>query len=327
MFNWRAKLFKLSLRFPFISKIIKVNDGFIEEPLKDDDWVFGASPLIKKVLQPDGQWTKFLPEDEKQQGYRVETMACTVFSFLNVLEMLAKRKEFGDWNKSDRFTAKLSGVSYNGNTQSRVMDSVRKLYGTVDEWVWPSNIDIFNWSQFYSVIPSDIQAKGFTFLNDYEVRYEAILTNASALKEGLKYSPIYLAGYAWAESLGLYRSWGNSNHAFTLVGYVDGSHWLAYDSYSPYLKKLAWNYQFYYPKLITLDKRGEQYNVNEVRKLIQRGWKYIIRAKSSGQIYELKTEGLKYISPQEWNKIAVQYASEQKILEGINEIDFNRLLS
>lgn len=324
--DWRAKLFKLSLKYPWISKNIKVSDGFIAEPLKEEDYIFGSSPLIKKVLQEDGQWTKFLPTDEKQQGRRVETMACTVFSALNVLEMLAKRKEFGDWNKSDRFTAKLSGVSYNGNTQSRVIDSIRKLNGTVDEAIYPSNIDEFDWSQFYAPIPPDIQAKGITFLNDYEVGHEAVWANTTSLKDALRYSPLWLAGYAWAESGGLYRSYGSPNHAFTLVGYVDRSHWLVYDSYSPFLKKLTWNYQFYYPKVITLNKRGEQYNIDEVRKLIQRGWKYIIRADARGEIYELKNDGLKYLSKDEWNSIAVQYASEQKILEGVNEIVFNRLL-
>jgi hypothetical protein len=91
--NWKSKLFKLCLKYPFLSRFIRIhNDGFIKEDLKPEDYTLGASPLIKGVLQADGQWDEFLPTDERQSGRRIETMACTCFSCLNVLETLAKRK-------------------------------------------------------------------------------------------------------------------------------------------------------------------------------------------------------------------------------------------
>lgn len=85
---------KIIDRFPIIGKYLHFNWGFIKEDLKAEDYTLGASPLIKGVLQPDGQWDEFLPSDERQSGRRIETMACTCFSCLNVIETLAKKKGF-----------------------------------------------------------------------------------------------------------------------------------------------------------------------------------------------------------------------------------------
>ena len=318
---------KIIDRWPKLQRWVKYNFGLIPEDLKPEDYIFGGlTSLTKKILQPSGQWLDFLPSEEKQQGRRVETMACTCFSCLNVLEMLAKKRDFGDWNKSDRFTAKLSGTSYNGNLQSRVLDSVRKVNGSVDESLWPANIDEFSWSEFYATVPKAIQDKGLIFVNDYEVGFEAVWSTANALKEALKYSPLYVAGFAWAESGGLYRSYGSANHAFTLVGYKDGEYWLAFDSYFPYIKKLAWNYSICFPKVITLNKRGASYNANEIKNLMNRGLAYIMRVMAAGEIYKLDTDKLTYISPEEWNNLNVELSADQKKLVGVSEEFFNRLL-
>lgn len=228
-------------------------------------------------------------------------------------------------NLSDRFLAKMSGVTPNGNSQSKVLDSLRKLHGAVPEEVWPSNIDEFSWNEFYSSIPQDIVDSGYKFVEEYEVGYEAVWSTPNALKAALQYSPLYVAGYAWSFSNGFYRS-GSPNHAFTLVGYVDGVCWFAYDSYYPFIKKLAWDYKFFYPKVITLNKRGEVYNLMEIKNLINRGFRWILRAEGAGEIYELKEDGLKYISAECWNNLQVQLSADAKKLVGITEDLYNKLL-
>ena len=320
--NFKLEIIK---RFPGLQRWIRYNYGLIPEKLKATDFIFGGLGVTKKVLRPDGQWTLWLPSDERQSGRRVETMACTCFSLLNVLEMLAKVKAYGEWNKSDRFSSKLSGVTRSGNSQSKVLDSVRKLHGIVNEEVWPSNIDDFSWSEFYASIPQDVVDSGFTFVNEYEVGYEAVWSTPNALKEALKYSPLYIAGFAWAYDGGFYRSYGNPNHAFVLVGYVDGQYWLAYDSYAPHLKKLAWDYKIFYPKVITLNKRGEIWNMAKIADLVKRGFKYIILPETFGEIYEIFPTELKKIEPAEWNNRAVQMSSDQKTLIGISNEYFNQL--
>jgi hypothetical protein len=317
---------KVIQKFPYIGKFLHFNYGLILEPLKETDYVFGASPLNKKILQPNGDWSEYLPAPERQSGRNLETMACTNFAALNVLEALFKRKYGLDKNFSDRFLAKMSGTGRNGNLQTTVLDTIRKI-GLVNEEDWPSNMDEFNWSEYYKEIPKDIKDKAKLFLNEYEVGYEAITPTITAMKEALKYSPLYVAGYAWYYSNGYYRSIGSPNHCFILYNIDQAiAYKKAFDSYDPFAKKLSSDFTIYYPKLITLNKKGEQYNTAEILNLIKRGLKYIMRVQAGGEIYEVSTEGLKYVSPEEWNNINVQMSANQKKLVGISEEYFQSLI-
>lgn len=324
--NYNLLKIKLVKKFPVLGKWLSTNWGLLIEPLKEEDYVFGASPLDKKILQPDSNWGQFLPIPERQSGRYLETMACTCFSALNVLEILFKKKYGQDKNFSDRFLAKMSRVSYNGNTQSRVLDTIRKI-GLVDEADYPSQMDDFNWNEYYKAIPQNIIDKALTFVNDWEVGYEAIMPTVTAMREALKYSPLYCAGYAWYNRGGLYYSLGSPNHCFIIYTIEQAiTYKRAFDSYEPYLKKLAANYVIYYPKLITLNKRGEKYNVNEIRNLMNRGLLYIMRVLGNGEIYKLDGNKLTYVSPEEWNNINVRLSADQKKLIGINEEVYNKLL-
>lgn len=317
---------KLVKKYPWIGKYLRTNWGFIPEELKETDYIFGLAGVNKKILMPSGDWSEFLPLPERQSGRIIETMACTCFSFLNVLEILFKKKYGLDKNFSDRFLAKMSGVSHSGNVQSRVMDTARNL-GLIDEQDWSSNIDDFDWSEYYAPIPGEVQAKAKLFLNDWAINYEAVTPTILAMKEALKYAPLYVAGYAWYYSGGLYHSLGIPNHCFVIYNIEQAiAYKRAYDSYDPFTKKLASDYQVFYPKLITLNKVGESFNTSSILDLIRRGLKYIMRVQGNGEIYELNPEGLRYISPEEWNNINVQMASEQHKLVGITEDFYNNLL-
>ena len=317
-------LFKLIQKFPFLSKLFTITDGLIIEPEDERDFIFGANTVDKVVLREDGQWLNFLPEDELQRGRRVETMGCTGYALLNVLEMVAKLKWGKQWNKSDRFTNKMSGTGRNGNSLSRVLESVRKYHGVVKEVNWPWSRDNFTWNDYYSGIPLDIQDIGTEWLENYGISYERVTYNKQLLMESLKYSPLYVAGYAWYQRKGLYQSYSTANHAFTIVGYVEGSHWLAYDSYSPHIKKLAWDFYIPWAYVVTLKKESD-FNVAEIQKLLDKGIKYIMRALASGQLYELTPEGLKYITPEEARDLGIKMLAVDKKLIGIPEDYYNKL--
>src|SRR3990167_263004 len=94
------------------------SDGFLPYTPKPEDWKFGA--IGGPVLAPDGQWLKYLPDGERQRKRNAETMACVSFSALNAFEALLKAKYGSTINRSDRFTAKKSGTSEEGNTFGRV---------------------------------------------------------------------------------------------------------------------------------------------------------------------------------------------------------------
>ncbi len=335
MLNYKLKLFKFYQKYPqfakYANKIINGNSGFQPENIKETDYIGGlGSPLIKKILQPDGQWIEYLPEDERQSGRNLESMACISFSLLNAIEILAKRKWGEVINLSDRFTAKNSGTSRNGNIQSRALDSVRKNHGSVNQPLWPNNTEEFNWNEFYASIPINIFGEGKDFIKKYTLGYEALWGNKQAIKEGLKYSPIYCAGYAWASEGGLYRSYGGANHAFLIVGYKEGEYWLAYDSYAPFVKKLAWDFQIVFPKLITLDKAGNVFDLVKIKKLLEKGVRYIMRADTAngghGEIYKLDETGIIYKTGQELTNEIVSELGREKELLPVSEEYFSNLI-
>lgn len=324
-------LFKLIQHLPWLSKIFNIHDGYIPDEESEKDYIFGADKLSKEVIRLDGQWSKYLPENELQKGRYVETMACTSFGLLNALEILAKCKFNLIWNKADRYSAKMSGTGKSGNGMRTVQDITRKTAGLVDETTYPWNRDKLNWNEYYQTVPINIRKIGASFLENYKLGYEKVWCNKQLMMEAIKYSPLYVAGYAWYAKNGLYRSYAQANHAFILIGYVEGSHWLAYDSYSPHIKKLDWDFQFGACYIVTLDQINKEFNQSEIDKLIKRGFKYILRAEKSaggkGEIYELSNSGLKELNNQEKINEAVKELASRKDLTGISEADYKNLLN
>jgi len=228
------------------------NYGLIPEIRKPEDWVFGGDTgIILEILQTNGHgWDEFLPQKETQSSVWLDVMGCVTFSALNVLETLAKRKFDEAWDKSDRFTAKLSGTTKNGNTVSNVAESIRKNDGIVDEenWAWDKNPSepVILWADYYTTIPLNIKDLGATWLKNYQVNYEWVNPDKNTLKEALKYSPLQVTGVAWYKnSDGLYYSpLKTANHAFMLYDYVDDDRWLIFDSYDNTKKELVWDFKF-----------------------------------------------------------------------------------
>lgn len=319
--------FNLTKAFPALGKFIKVKYGLILEDLKPEDYLMGSEQIVKKKLREDGDWTPFTPEPERQSGRNIETMSCTIFGLWNVIETLA-RFHYGDkWNKSDRFNAKFAGVGRNGGTMANALESVRKNDGAVDQEEWPNGVDDFTWGEYFANIPTSIQDKAKQFLNDYEIKYEAVSPGNSFIREALKYSPLYVAGYAWYKAGARYYSAGTANHCFMLEGMTPEGHYLALDSYEPFHKVLDKSFAITYPKLLVLRKKTlTEFNEKLINELIAKGVKFIMRVLASGELYKLEKGRLVYITPEEWNKYNVQEMAKAKELMGVPEDFFNRLI-
>lgn len=230
----------------------------IEEELNPLDWrAGGVSAVEKSVLRENGDYTDILPQLEYQIGTYFDTMACVTFSALNNLEILARF--FGvTFNKSDRFTAKMSGTTKGGNYLSIVADSVRMNHGAVDEERWPyprtQRQPVFDWDDFYAAIPENIQAEGLEFLKEWKIRWEWV--PVTKLREYLKYGPIQVTVQAWPKpnAQGIYENRDSRwNHAVTLVKATD-EYYEIYDHYEKSLKKLAPDYKFGSALQFTLTK-------------------------------------------------------------------------
>lgn len=223
------------------------NYGLIIEPPKETDFIFGGRMLGDAPVQPDANWSGWLPDVEVQNLNGIEPYACVSFGTLNIVEIL-ERQEYGATdNWSDRFLATTSGTAaLRGNTPTLVGDFLRKK-GCVKEKDLPFDSSINTFEKFYAPIPANLRTLALEFPLEYAFGYEYVPSNYDAMMEALKYSPLLFTTYAWTKNEnGLYyRPQGlTDNHATVCYGYVRNNYWLIFDSYTDggsALKKVAWD--------------------------------------------------------------------------------------
>ena len=237
------------------------------------DWRVGAETGIEyKVNVEDGDWSQFLPSEEKQRK-NTETSACVSFSLMNSLETqyefqrkngkisdeiheYLKKQGYIDSNNklniSDRAIAKMSGTTAQGNSLIKVWDTVNNE-GVLPETDWPF-LDTMSFDEYYSEIPQNLKVKAKKFLDIFDINYEWVYygaTNIDLIKQHLKQAPLHIASPVcspWGR-VGIVTDCGKRvcEHATMLFNCSD--YYLEdFDTYSPFNKKLALDY--YVPAVI-----------------------------------------------------------------------------
>lgn len=249
------------------------NSGFIEEPQKVLDWEMGGESGIGGVVNSLADWAQDLPDGERQSNANFDTYGCVSFSANNCLEIqlnyqirngLIKPEALaflqnngylvnGKVNFSDRFLAKVSGTTQQGNSMTKVWDSIRK-YGAVPEsaWAFPSNS---NWTTYYGDVPAALFQLGLEFLKHFQVQYEWVvykgigLVFVDTLKAALLISPCQIASPTcspWnTDALITNCGLTQPNHCTTVFKVEDGDI-LDFDQYSPFVKHLSKDYPIIY---------------------------------------------------------------------------------
>lgn len=239
---------------------IKDNLGLLEErEINPKDYRAGAvSGVDRVVIRESGDYRDVLPEFEMQVGTYFDTMACVTFSALNCIETIAKVKGI-TINRSDRFTAKMSGTTKSGNYLSKVAESIATQHGTVEEENWPyprtQRTPIFEWEDFYKAIPEELVMEGRRSLKRFKVQHEWVPT--SKVREYLKYSPLQVTVQSFREKNadGFYINRPANtaySHAVELV-YAGDEYCEIYDHYDNKHKRLAPDYKFGTAKLFTFN--------------------------------------------------------------------------
>ncbi len=237
--------------------------GFIAPTIEADHYVFGSNKILGSVLQENGQWDDFLPEEEVQNVNGLEVYNCTAFGTTSIVEMILKRLGKGQNNYSDRYVGTMAETRPPGNSPHTVAECIRTISGLVDEKLLPFSEDINDVDTYFSLgnDGENLKAIGWEWLKTHDFKHEWVFTTQMTakerieqLKEALKYSPIGVSVRAWVQDDdGLYiKNEGEGDtHWTVLYGYEEGKYWKVFDSYSDHgtvKKKLAWNYAYTFTK-------------------------------------------------------------------------------
>lgn len=244
------------------------NTGFIEKYPEPLEFIAGKETGIAyKENVPGANWLEFLPTNERQAFAGFETAACVTFSSHNIIEtqvgfmvkmglipadklQLLKNWGFfdanGKFNCSDRFTAKMSGTTWRGNTLQAVWDCIRNN-GLVPEAMWPAGGA--NFDEYYMEIPQNVKDFAKKILDIFDFQYEWIVVgncgqgDLAYLRNHLKQAPLQLAAPVGAtDPNGVVLNPGvcTAQHATQIYGIDDNI--LQFDSYDPFKRKLVLNY-------------------------------------------------------------------------------------
>ena len=248
-----------------------INTGVIVRDPQPTDWIAGQETGIAyQDRMAFGDWTKYLPSDEQQKGL-FDTMACVSFSALNCVEAqinyllseglvnTAQQKELADlgfigedglFNCSDRFTAKMSGTTKNGNYLTAVWDSIRKD-GLLPEKDWHFDLNKFQWDDYYCEIPQELKDKAKKILDIFDFKYEFAVANTQdyqqAISTNIKQSPLQIAAPVcpnWVARDSIVPTCGltAAQHATMIYGFNCLELFRVLDHYNPFAKKISWNY-------------------------------------------------------------------------------------
>lgn len=236
------------------------------------DFIAGSiTGLVPEILEASGQYDLDLPSEERQR-LQFETSACVTFSALNALETIfdykVKHNLFtpnqikflvqegyispldGKVNFSDRYIAKLSGTTPDGNSFTEVGNTIDGV-GLVPESDWPWSASVTNWSEYYGPIPQEIKDKGQRFNQHFKTRYQWVVNNQSSqapslIKAHLPFGPIQIATQTsehWSDGTTIIPATGcTCQHATLIYGQNDGLYEKDFDQYNPFKKELAWDY-------------------------------------------------------------------------------------
>lgn len=224
------------------------NTGLIVADPSPTDWIAGAnSKIVYKVVLKDGAWRKYAPNGEDQYNRFFDTMACVSFSLLDCVEAQLRQQGI-EVNLSDRFLAKMSGTTSQGNSLQRVADTLR-LRWDVTENRWAFSGD-FNWDKYYAEIAGEVIAEALAGIRGITLEYDFLPIFSDAdLRYYLKQSPLQVTvhtGNGWnQEHVPVSAGVGDQNHAVALLEVLEDGTRVILDHYYPYIKFLAPGYTIF----------------------------------------------------------------------------------
>lgn len=206
------------------------------------DWVAGSfTPLDLSLVNPEGDWSSYLPVDEFQNRRGYDRMACATYSILNCIEILYRFNTGHEKNFSDRELAKKSGTTKSGNYLDNVFDWARKT-GLIEEYLYPD--DANSWDEYYKELKPEFSTEAKKFLDEWSLYREWVRADKPEdIFLALKSAPLQ-ATVCYAGGSGILKPDGTWNHAITVYNAEHGVCWHIFDHYTQTRKRYAWDYEF-----------------------------------------------------------------------------------
>ena len=246
-----------------------------------EHWVFGSSEMPYEVLQADGDWSNYLVVKERQDLNNVEPYACVVYTLLNCIEILIKRKYGLERNYSDRFLATIVNTRGKGSSPQEACEFLRKI-GVVPQEIYPFDETIDTEDKFFAPIPQSIIELAKEFNEEWDFKHEFVKTDNESITTALKSSPLMISVYAWVKNSKdlFYRPNGaTDNHATTLIYERVGEFRRIFDSYdSPFIKDLEYGDM---PTIIKRFRIEKKTKVEPVKKdnILIKLWNWFMKEK------------------------------------------------
>lgn len=268
------------------------NTGVIEVGPQGVDYIHGATSEIQEVVRlTSGDWSTYMSPGKPQKlmgvqapqdGFNtngvdfLDCVSCAANDYIQAFMnwMIAtgampaahlawlKSKGYLDANGlldfSNRFTAKMSGTTVNGNSLPTVGQSIRTV-GLVPDSVWPTPVAAIQanpseyWNLYYATIPANVIALGKEFTTWFEEEYEWVFypgspASAATVKNALTLSPLQICTAVcagWNTANPIQGCGAGSDHSTLLLKETNGIGTIE-DHYIPYTKNIASTYDITY---------------------------------------------------------------------------------
>lgn len=249
----------------------------------------GSIELPKIILQENGQWDAFLPVYEPQYNEFFDSYGCTIWGWLNAIEIMEKRMTGIEHNYAERFNYILAKIKPPGADPHQVAEVIRER-GAIKQELLPLTPEM-TFEEFNKPNPmtKSLLEEGMKF--PYEMKHQYLwpvgkkLTpeeRKKILKEHLQYSVIPLSVTAWFQNVkGTYIDTGERNtHWCVLIGWNEKGDdwynpelpegWKIFDSYEQSVKIVDFElHNFEIAKRIHLDPSNYLPQLSLIGKILE----------------------------------------------------------
>lgn len=247
-----------------------------EKPRPFDFIAGGNSPLLPKIVLPDGKWSNHdVSSDRQSIPGVIDSMNCTGFAAARVignwLRLLIDQGKIsatatpdhwkfltetgilradGSIRVSPRFIGFVAGTGSNGNYLTAVLDAVRKWGFCSDQtWAWDRALQK-TYATYFSKPSDQAYTEAEKSKELFELAYEWFINNPTSYKDALKEAALYAAlctcgGWSTDDPV----KWCNvtvMNHCIVILDEDLVSPPAIGDSFPDYIKHLAMDYQIPY---------------------------------------------------------------------------------